>query len=85
MCMAIYIASNDPLPIIQQREYSKDAFSSPTWPREAQRFHTATLRKEQEIVRTHFHYPHVLYAGSYEGCGCGFSYGRQLSKKMLSI
>jgi hypothetical protein len=28
-------------------------------------------------VRSHFSHPHVLYAGSYEGCGCGFNYGRQ--------
>lgn len=25
----------------------------------------------------HFSHPHVLYAGSYEGCGCGFNYGRE--------
>lgn len=51
--------------------------SSPLWPREAQRFHTAPLRPEQEAVRSHFSLPHVLYAGSYEGCGCGFNFGRE--------
>jgi GGDEF domain-containing protein len=75
--MALYIASDTPLPLIQQREISKDAMSSPTWPREAQRFHTAQLRPEQDAVRSHFSLSHVLYAGSYEGCGCGFNFGRE--------
>ena len=75
--MALYIASDRPLPLIEQRETSKDAMSSPTWPGEAQRFHTAQLRPEQEAVRAHFSLPHVLYAGSYEGCGCGFNFGRE--------
>ncbi len=77
MCMALYIASDRPLPLTKQPEYPKDCTSSPTWPREAQRFHTATLQEKQEAVRFHFGYPHVLYAGSYEGCGCGFNYGRE--------
>lgn len=76
MCMALYLASDRPLPLIEQREIPKDALSSPARPREAQRFHTALLRPEQEVVRSHFSLPHVLYAGSYEGCGCGFNFGR---------
>ncbi|MEO8376103.1 MAG: hypothetical protein ABI579_00400 [Candidatus Sumerlaeota bacterium] len=75
--MAFYIASDRPLPLTKQPVYEKDCISSPTWPRDAQRFHTAALRQEQETVRSHFNCPHVLYAGSYEGCGCGFNYGRE--------
>jgi len=77
MCLALYRASGHQMQIIQQREYPKDAMSSPTWPREAQRFHTAELRPGQEAVRAHFSHPQVLYAGSYEGCGCGFDFGRE--------
>jgi hypothetical protein len=77
MCKALYIASDRPLPVTKQPEYPKDCTSSPTWPREAQRFHAATLKPTQEVVRSHFSHPHVLYAGSYEGCGCGFNYGRE--------
>ena len=77
MCMVLYIASDRPLPLTKQPEYPKDCTSSPTWPREAQRFHTATLQPKQEAVRSHFSHPHVSYAGSYEGCGCGFNYGRE--------
>ena len=77
MCKALYIASDKSLPLTKQPEYPKGCTLSPTWPREAQRFHTATLKPKQEAVRSHFSYPHVLYAGSYEGCGCGFNYGRE--------
>jgi hypothetical protein len=74
--MALYIASDHQLLVIQYREYPKDAMSSPTW-RAVQRFHTAELRPEQEAVRSHFGCEHILYAGSYEGCGCGFNFGRE--------
>jgi hypothetical protein len=77
MCMALYIASDKPLPVIKQQKYPKDAISSPTWPQEAQRFYTAELRPERAAVRSHFRFPHVLYAGSYEGCGCGFNFARE--------
>lgn|SRR5450756_1437946 len=77
MCKALYIASDRRLPVTRQPEYPKDCTKSPTWPREAQRFHTAVLKPTQEVVHSHFSHPHVLYAGSYEGCGCGFNYGRE--------
>ncbi len=75
--MALYLASDRSLPLTKQPVYPKDCTSSPTWPKEAQRFHTAKLQPTQESVRSHFSHPHVLYAGSYEGCGCGFNYGRE--------
>jgi hypothetical protein len=77
MCLALFVAADRPLPIIQRREYSEEAMLSLTWPREAQRFHTAVLRQEQEAVQSHFAYPNVLCVGSYEGCGCGFTFGRE--------
>ena len=77
MCLALYIASDHPLPVVQQREIPKDAIHSPTWPSEAQRFYTAILTPEEEVVRSHFSHTYVLYAGSYEGCSCGFNFGRE--------
>jgi hypothetical protein len=62
--MALYIASDRPLPL-----------TPPVG--EGQHFRTAELKPDQEVVRSHFSNPHVLYAGSYEGCGCGFNYGRE--------
>jgi hypothetical protein len=77
MCRALYIASDRPLPLVDRAQLPADAIHSPTWPREAQRFYTAELKPKEEAVRSHFNYPHVLYAGSYEGCACGFNYGRE--------
>ena len=77
MCLALYLGAERPLPLLPYPELPAGALDSPTWPLEAMRFHTAALHPEQEIVRRHFSVPHVVYAGSYEGCGCGFQYGRE--------
>ena len=37
--------------------------------------HVTELPDSVRAVRTHFTKPYVYYAGSHEGCGCGFSYG----------
>ena len=63
MCMMIYIASDRPLPLID-------------WQDEFPAFHVRELREEEMAVRTHFKKPYVYYAGSHEGCGCGFAYGQ---------
>jgi hypothetical protein len=57
--MAIYIASDEPLPLVDDHKGAM--------------LYTTPLRDEQDqAVRRHFSKPHVVYAGSYEGCGCGF-------------
>jgi hypothetical protein len=76
MCKALYLASDRPLPLTRQPQFPQDLCSA-TWPNGAQPFHTALLKPAQEVVRSHFRHPHVLYAGSYEGCACGFNYGRE--------
>lgn len=78
--MMLYMGSSKPLPIVRAWDVPKEVYSSPTWPREAQRFHTKALEQSEEIVRSHFSLPHIVYAGSYEGCGCGFSYGREFEE-----
>lgn len=71
------MSSDTQLPTIEQRPVSKHALESSTWPQESQRFHTSTLSPEQEAVREHFNHLNVVCAGSYEGCACGFNYGRE--------
>ena len=57
MCIAIYIAANTELPIVESDSS----------------FHTRSLvSKADGMVRKQFSGNHVVYAGSYEGCGCGF-------------
>jgi hypothetical protein len=59
MCLAVYVAADAPLPQSKWRE-AAPAFYLEEVP-------------ESESVRKQFRYRHVYYAGSHEGCGCGFS------------
>ncbi|MAT97194.1 MAG: hypothetical protein CL608_08630 [Anaerolineaceae bacterium] len=77
MCLALYIGSAKELPEIKYGEVSKEVFQSPEWPAVAQRFTVSALNEGQEVVRKHFSVPFVSFAGSYEGCSCGFNYGRE--------
>lgn len=67
MCLAVYIASPSPLPLVAWREedpafYVQDA-------------------ELDDPVRAHFGWANVYYVGSHEGCGCGFAYN-QLPKHL---
>jgi hypothetical protein len=60
MCTAIYIAANKPLPLIQ-------------WEEGKSIFYTALVSGEPDVkVHKQFINSNTCYAGSYEGCGCGF-------------
>lgn len=59
MCLAVYLASSNPLPPI-------------AWDKDAPAFYLEPV-PEGEAVHRQFSLPHVYYAGSHEGCGCGFS------------
>ena len=61
MCMMLYIGSNIPLPIIPFNEI-------------APAFYTESLSENDTTVAKHFSTNYVLYAGSSEGCGCGFQH-----------
>ena len=63
MCMAVYLAASTELPLVP-------------WDAEHPAFHIARLTADDEAVRGQFSKPHVVYAGSHEGCGCGFDYGQ---------
>jgi hypothetical protein len=59
MCMMIYVAADQPLRVIP-------------WVEAVPAFNTSSLAPDEERVRRHFQGSYILYAGSYEGCGCGF-------------
>lgn len=59
MCLAVYIASDKPLPLI-------------SWVEEKPAFYVEEVRKDEACVKKQFKYQHIYYAGSHEGCGCGF-------------
>jgi hypothetical protein len=61
MCLMVYIAADNPLPLIHQQSNGC--------------FHVTELREDEVGVRRQFTKQHIRYVGSYEGCGCGFRYG----------
>src|SRR6266478_5192717 len=62
MCMMIYLAADKPLRTIDWREAKPE-------------FHISTLSPEEHRVIRQFKKANVVYAGSHEGCGCGFQLG----------
>ncbi|RWX51155.1 hypothetical protein VU01_11983 [Candidatus Electrothrix marina] len=59
MCLAIYIASDKLLPLIE-------------WKEEHPGFNTRSLSKYDRGVKKQFTLPFIIYAGSCQGCSCGF-------------
>ncbi len=62
--MAVYIASDSPLPLLP-------------WQQETPAFNVSELTEHEEVVRRHLGLPHIRQAGSHTGCGCGFNEGRE--------
>ncbi len=60
--MMVYIAASQPLDLIP-------------WNDAHPAFYISDLIEFDSSVRDQFSAEHVYYAGSHEGCGCGFQYG----------
>jgi len=69
MCLALYIASPRPLPVIP-------------WDPENPTFHVIPLSDEDEVVRKVLPGPHVYYVGSHEGCSCAFNYEHEIKSAL---
>ena len=61
MCLALYLAASQELPII-------------AWDHSNPAFHVIRLPKNAEGVRKHFRSDYIYYAGSEQGCSCAFNY-----------
>lgn len=59
MCLAVYLASDKPLPLIE-------------WSEKEPSFYVGELTKFDKSVKIQFEFPYIYYIGSHEGCGCGF-------------
>lgn len=62
MCIAVYIAADQPLALVP-------------WDETQPAFYLASVDPSDSPVLTKFTKAHVAYAGSHEGCGCGFQCG----------
>jgi hypothetical protein len=61
MCLAVYLASDAPLPLIPWRDA-------------APAFHVSDRVPDVARLARHTTKPYVRYAGTHSGCGCGFLY-----------
>ena len=59
MCLAVYLASDKPLPLVE-------------WDEDHPRFNVVLITKYEKVVKKQFRNPNVVYAGSHQRCGCGF-------------
>jgi hypothetical protein len=71
MCLALYIASFKPLPVVP-------------WNPNKPAFHVIPLPESMRAVRKLLPYPHVYYIGSHEGCSCAFNYEQEF-KSVLEL
>jgi hypothetical protein len=71
MCLALYVASFKPLPVIP-------------WDPKKPAFHVISLSESMRAVRKLLPYPHVYYVGSHEGCSCAFNYEHEF-KSVLEL
>ena len=65
MCLALYIASPKPLPLVP-------------WDPKKPTFHVVPLEESNHRVRKILPYPHIYYVGSHEGCSCAFNYEHEI-------
>ena len=64
MCLTLYLASDAALPLV-------------AWDAARPGFHVVPLTTpDDDLVRPQFTKTHIVYAGSHQGCGCGFAYGQ---------
>jgi hypothetical protein len=59
--MMVYIAADNPLPLIE-------------WQENVTSFCVTALSDDEMVVKKQFTKPFIAYAGSFGGCSCGFSY-----------
>jgi hypothetical protein len=58
----VYLASEQPL-------------TAAPWNEKAPGFHITDLAPDERRVQSQFTKPFIVYAGSHDGCGCGFQCG----------
>lgn len=71
MCLALYIASPKPLPLVP-------------WDPKKPTFHVVPLEEDDHRVRKILPHPYIYYVGSHEGCSCAFNYEHEL-KAVLEL
>ena len=72
MCLAVYIASDKPLPLI-------------SWVEEKPSFYVEEAKNDNTGVKKQFKYQYIYYAGTHEGCGCGFFKDGEVGEELAKV
>ena len=73
MCLVLYIGSDMDSPLIEPQDRSTVDYDDSAWPAKVTAFSVKELAGDEKAVVKHFNTKFVRYAGSFEGCGCGFN------------
>lgn len=73
MCLVLYIGSDADCPLLEPQDFSVIDHNDPTWPSKVVHFSVQEIAGDEKVVSKHFDTKLVRYAGSFEGCGCGFN------------
>lgn len=70
--MVFYIASDKEMPLVSPQNWDEVDTKEAGWESKVVPFSVELLDDTNRIVVERFDFPVVRYAGSFEGCGCGF-------------
>ena len=73
MCLVLYIGSDAACPLLEPQDFSVVDYDDPSWPSKVIPFSVQEVVGDEKPVEKHFGTKIVRYAGSFEGCGCGFN------------
>ena len=73
MCLVLYIGLDKESSLIPPQDFSTVDSEDPTWPSKVVPFSVEEIVGDKTSVKKHFTTPIVRYAGSFEGCGCGYN------------
>jgi hypothetical protein len=73
MCLVLYIGSDADCPLLEPQDFSVIDHDDPTWPSKVVPYSVQEITGDEKAVAKHFDTKFVRYAGSFEGCGCGFN------------
>ena len=73
MCLVLYIGLDGRPPLIAPQDFSGIDAEDASWPSQVVPFSVQEPTSDTHVVASKFDTKFVYYAGSFEGCGCGFN------------
>ena len=73
MCLVLYLGTDSEVPLIPPQDFAKIDSDDPAWPLKVVPFSVEIMDEHAQPVSHHFSTRNVRYAGSFEGCGCGYN------------